>query len=216
MYDRSGAEPLYVDDTGCLLSEKRVGRGTVLFLGCAPSRFARSAEASAQLRALVRHAVERNASATYREQAHLRLKRGRYTIAKTFDEGLVLPGTSVNVLQARLPVVSDLRLGPHQVAVLYDASPDLDSNRPGLLFSSSCVEWVSAQRDGLRIVVSGASGVYGTCRVYTAGRKPSNIRTVTAGGREVHIQTEHDGRTMLLRYPNEPFGLAIHIAWRPD
>ena len=113
-------------------------------------------------------------------------------------------------------MVSDVQLGPDQVAVLYDASPDLTSNRPGLLFSSSCVEWVSAQREGLRMIVSGASGVYGTCRVYTAGRNPSRIRAVAVGGREVHARTEHDGHTMLLRYPNEPLGLAVDMAWRTD
>jgi len=216
MYDRSGADPLYVGAAGGLLSEKKVGRGTVIFFGCSPSRFAQSAEACAQLRALVRHAVERNGSATYREQAYLKLKRGRYTIAKTFDEGLVIPGTYVNVLHARLPVVLDVRLGPDQVAVLYDASPALDSNLPGVLFSSSCVEWVSTQPERLRMIVSGASGVYGTCRIHTAGRKPSKIRAVAVAGHEVHPRTEHDGHTMLLCYPDEPFGLAIDIAWRTD
>jgi len=125
---------------------------------------------------------------------------------------LTLRGQYVDVLQANLPVVSEVRLGPDQLTVLYDASPDLGGD-PRLLFSSSCVEWRAQETDRLRLIVSGARGVFGTCRVFTGGRSVASIRALTAAGREVSVDARVDGNTVLLRYPNEPFGLGIRIDW---
>ncbi|PJB61775.1 MAG: hypothetical protein CO096_27455 [Armatimonadetes bacterium CG_4_9_14_3_um_filter_66_14] len=211
-YGDSGARPLYASQGAALLSEKEVGNGTVLCFGASPSSFARSAEAADQLRALVRYAVEGRKRGSYREQQYFRLQRGRYLIVKTFEEPLTLRGQYVDVLQANLPVVSEVRLGPDQLTVLYDASPDLGGD-PRLLFSSSCVEWRAQETDRLRLIVSGARGVFGTCRVFTGGRSVASIRALTAAGREVSVDARVDGNTVLLRYPNEPFGLGIRIDW---
>ena len=210
-YEGSAARPLYAGEAGTLLSEQAVGKGTVLLFGASPSHFARSPEAAEQLRALARYAVEQKLGDTFREQGHIKLRRGRYVIAKTFDEELELRGRYVNVLQADLPVVSRVRLGKDELAVLCEVSDK--QTDPALLHASSCVEWQSEEVDRLRMIASGASGTFGTCRVFTAGRKMASLRAVTADGQDVEVQVEADGETALLRYPNEPFGIAMDIAW---
>lgn len=211
-FQDSGAHALLSNESGALLAEKSVGQGTVLFLGTPPSWFARSPEAATRLRALVQYGMERKLGLAYREQTSLTLRRGRYTIARTFEEGLYLPGRWVDVLDADLPTLDAVDLPADSVAVLYDAGPDTEGG-PRLLFSSSCVEWKEERPDRLRIVLSGAGGVAGTCRIFAAGRRIAEMRTFAAEGAEAGVQVKTEGDTILLRYPNAPSGIAVDLRW---
>lgn len=211
-YSGSGARGLYTSASGDFLSERTVGKGSVLFCGAPPWRFSRSRETAEELRALVRYALGKTPGPPYEEHNYLKLRRGRYVIAKTFDTELTVSGPCVDVLEATLPVLPSVTLKPGRVAVLYDARPDM-ADGPRLLFSSSCVEWKAERNDRLRLIVSGARGVRGTCRVFTAGRKVRSLRAVAADGRAVPVHTIPEGNTLLLRYDNEPFGIAIDLTW---
>jgi len=211
-YRDSGARPLYANRQDALLSERRSGDGVILFCGLPPWRFARVKEGAGQLRALVRYGMSKTRGPAYAERGYLKLRRGRYVIAKTFDRSLTLPGRYVDVLQATLPVVENVSLKPDQLAVLRDVGPDV-AGGPRLLFSSSCVEWKAETPDRLRLIVSGAEGVTGTCRVFTAGRKVKSLKAATDAGRPVEVESRAEGDTLLLRYSNAPFGVALDLAW---
>ncbi len=211
-YEGSGAKALYADAAGELLSERQCGRGTVLFFGASPAWFARSAEGARALRGLVRYAMADKAGEGFHEQGYIKLERGRYTIAKTFDEPLEMRGRYVDVLDANLPIVTQRLLGPDELAVLYDAAPDM-SGGPRVLFASSCVEWKAEEEARTRMILSGAKGTYGSCRLYAAGRRIEALRAVAAEAREVKVEARAEVDTVLLRYPNETFGLAVDITW---
>ena len=208
----SGARTLLGNESGPLLAERQFGRGTVLFFGAPPSWFGRSPEAASRLRALVQYALERKLGLPYRERTHLTLRRGRYTTARTFGKGLRLPGRWVDVLDADLPLRDEVVLRPDAVAVLYDAGPDLVGG-PRLLFSSSCVEWKEERSDRLRVILSGASGVPGTCRIFAGGRRLAEVRALSAEGTAVKVESEAESGSILLRYPNAPSGLALDLRW---
>ena len=213
-YADSGATSLYEGEAGALLSERRHGEGWVLHFGAPASWFARSPEAAEQMQALTRYALERKLGAQYREQGYVKLERGRYVIAKTLDAPLDLTGRFINVLDARLPLVSEVHLDPDRAAILYDAAPDMTGD-PRLLFCSSCVEWKREDPDRLRLIVSGAKGTFGTARVFTGGKRIASLKAATVEGRAVEVEREVEGETVLLRYPNEPYGVAIEVSWAP-
>jgi len=208
-YQGSGAEELYRGKAGALLSQKAVGDGWVLHFGAPGSWFSRSPQSANQLRALCRYVMEEHLGQAYREQGYLRTDRGRYTVARTFDEGLTLAGRFVNVLDPALPVVDGVELAPDGLAVLRDVAPDMAGD-PSLLFASSCVEWSAASAQRVAAILSGASGTMGTCRVFTGGRTAA-VEVLDAQGREVAVEAIAERETLLLRYPNRPFGLAVEV-----
>jgi hypothetical protein len=211
-YDGSGADVLLADDREALILERRAGRGRVVFCGLAPSYFVGSEAGDEHLRALVRRLVQ-GAGQRYVERPYIKLRRGDYVIARTFDEKLHIKGAYVDVLKPDLPVLDGLRLNPDQLAVLKTAGTR-DTEAPRLLHSSSCVEWRSEAPERTRLIVSGALGVRGACRIATAGRKLATSRATAATGREPDLVVRSDGDSVLLTYENLPNGMAIDIAWK--
>jgi len=211
-YERSGAADLYAAGDEALLSQMQVGQGTVLLFGASPAWFAQSAAASDQLRALTRYALQQ-AGGTYHEQGHIKLRRGRYTIAKTFDQALDIEGAYLNVLDAKLPLVQSVHLEPDELAVLRDVAPDMQGEQPKLLFAASCVEWQSEEDTRTRLIVSGARGTTGVCRLFTAGKSIASLRATDTKGNAPLVDIQTHGDTALLSYPNEPMGLALDIQW---
>jgi hypothetical protein len=209
-YDASGAEVLLSDGKDALLQEKRVGKGRVLQCGLPGRYFTASEAADRQMRALAERLV-RAAGQRYVEKPYLKLRRGPYVIAKTFDGTLSIPGRYVDVLEPDLPVVSDVSLAPDRVAVLKAAPPD---DRPAILHCSSCVEWSSDEPSRTRLIVSDALGIKGSCRVATGGRSLAEVRATSTTGERIDVSTHADADTLLLRYDNQPSGIGVDIRWR--
>ncbi|MBM3498380.1 MAG: hypothetical protein FJX74_06880 [Armatimonadetes bacterium] len=209
-YDDSGAEVLLGDGKDALALQKTFGQGRVLFCGLPGRCFAATERGDRQLRALMRHLVEA-AGHAYAEQHHLKLRRGPYVIAKTFDGPLSLPGRYVDVLKAELPVVRDVRLAPDRVAVLKAVET---VGRPQVLHCSSCVDWSDEAPMRTRLIVSDALGVHGACRLATGGKTLQSATVTSATGEAVEVATREEADTLLLRYDNQPSGLAIDVKWR--
>jgi hypothetical protein len=199
-------------DGDALIAERKVGEGMVACVGLSPSIFAQSPQGADRLRQLVRYLVERHAGAEYREQSCLRVDRGRYVAAKTFDGPLTIRGAYVDLLKADLPIVREVSLGPDQWCLLYDARPDMGPE-PRLLYSSSCVEWRKEEPARTRLSVSGALGVRGTCRLWTGGARLASARAVDAMAQPAQIDSQTQGDTVLLGYDNRPQGLGITLEW---
>jgi len=212
LYDDPGATPLLTGADGAVAQERALGRGTVIQVALPPAWFARSPHAAQAMRSLAHYALEAKLGVPWQEQQYLKVSRGRYVIAKTLGESLSLEGPYLNVLEADLPIVDRVDLGPDQVAVLLD--PELGRrDAPGLIFSSSCVEWTDEAPSQTRLIASGAKGVTGTMRLYSAGRVPQEVVARAANGRDVAVEIVPQGDTVLLRYPNEPLGLGIRVGW---
>jgi len=211
-YDESGASTLLADGRDGLVLEKPAGKGRVVFCGLPGRYFVGSEAADQQIRALVRHLVE-SGGRRYVEKPYLKLRRGNYVIAKTFDGKLRLDGTYVNILKPDLPVVDGLRLGPDGLAVLKTLG-EREGKAPRLLHSSSCVEWKSEEADRTRLIVSGALGVKGACRIATRGRELGTLEATAATDREPNLEVRSDGGTVLLTYDDLPNGTAIDVRWQ--
>lgn len=211
-YDGSGADVLLGDDQDALVLEKGLGKGRVVVCGLPPRYFAGSEAGDRHLRALARRLVIA-AGHRYVEKPYIRLRRGDYVIAKTFDGELRIGGTYVDVLKPDVPVVDDVRLGPDELTVL-KAVPPRDAKSPRLLHSSSCVEWKSEEADRTRLIVSGPLGVKGVCRIATGGRELAKINAVAATERSADVQATAAEDSALLTYENLPNGMAIDIKWR--
>ena len=211
-YDESGADALLADAQDALVLKKQAGKGRVVFCGLPGRYFVSSEAADRQLRVLVRRLVA-SAGRKYVEKPYIELQRGDYLIAKTFDGKLRLDGRYVNVLQPDLPVVNGLRLGPDELAVLKTVGAR-DSNVPRLLHSSSCVEWKSEGADHMRLIVSGALGVKGACRIATGGRRLASVEATVATGREPNAEVRSESDTVLVTYDNLPNGIALDIRWQ--
>jgi hypothetical protein len=208
-YDDSGARVLLTDGRDALALEKRFGKGRVLFCGLPGRHFTASETGDRQVRALTRRLVEA-ASRGYAEQPYLKLRRGSYVVAKTFDRPLAIPGRFVDVLRAELPVVSDVQLPADRVAVLKAIEA---ADRPTVLHCSSCVEWSDEAPDRTRLIVSDALGVRGSCRIAAQGREIASLTGTAANGKAAEVEVRVEADTVLLRYDNRPNGLAIDVQW---
>jgi hypothetical protein len=206
-YAESGGTALLADGADALVLEQRVGKGRLAFCGLPGRHFTASEEGDRRLRALVRHLVE-SSGREYVEQPHMVLRRGEYLVAKTFDGDLRLPGRYLNILQATLPVVEGVELGPDRLAVLKVVEP---GDRPRVLHCSSCIEWKSEEPGRVRLIVSDALGVRGACRLWTGGRPATETRSLSATGEAVDLSVEREGETLLLRYEDQPNGIAIEL-----
>ena len=209
-YDDAGAAPLVAGGADALVLENQVGKGRVLVCGLPGRHFAGSERGDRQLRALVARLVAA-AGRQYVEKSYVRLRRGDYVIAKTFDRELRIEGRYVDVLKPDLRVVDGVHLAPDSLAVLHDVSRLMQPGKPRVLFCSSCVEWKSEEPTRVRLIVSSALGVRGACRVWTGGRKVEALRGTSAIGGEVKIDVRTEGDTLLLAYDNLPNGIAIDI-----
>lgn len=113
-----------------------VGGGHVVYVGVAPAVFAGSPGAADALRNLVRHAVDTWTDATYQESGYMVLRRGDYVVARGLEGGTTLPGTFVDLLDHRLPIVTDVRIAPGDSALLFDASDRLTAAQPTAVYAS--------------------------------------------------------------------------------
>jgi len=211
-HDGTGAEPLVASGADALVLEQQVGKGHAFFCGLPGRHFAGSELGDRQLRALVAR-LTAAAGRQYVEKPYLKLRRGDYVIAKTFDRELRIEGHYVDPLRPDLPVLDDVHLAPDSLAVLRDVSGLMQPGKPRVLFCSSCVEWKSEEPTRTRLIVSGALGVRGACRLWTGGRKMATLRGTSASGGEVKIDVRTEGDTLLLTYDNLPNGIAIDLRW---
>lgn len=207
--DDPALTPLYSGPRGVLLAEMPAGRGHVLVWSASPAWFARSAEGARQLRGLTRYAVEDKLGLEWREQGHLKLQRGPYVVARTLDEPLALEGRFIDLLSPTLEVMQDPVLPPDDMAVLRRFPPG--NVEPAVAHSSSCVEWRQESEAGVRMILSGARGTVGVTRVQTGERRLTGIRALNVRGEAPEIEALPGPDSLLLRYPNEPFGLAVQV-----
>ena len=185
-------------------------KGTLLHVGVAPGFFSGSERSAAMLRALTQYAMQR-AGGIYREPGFLRLKRGRYTIVRTFNEGVTVEGRTISLFSPTLAVAANREIPPRSLALLADAPP---TALPRLAFASGRVQAKMETNSATRFFVRGSAGANGAARLISNGKKLGGVRATDWIGRPVAVQEYVESGSVLLRYANHPDGVIVYVGWR--
>ena len=203
--------PLYeLRNGGVPVWAQTVERGTLLNVGVAPGFFSASERSAAMLRALTQYATQR-AGGVYHEPGFLRLKRGRYTIIRTFNEGVTVEGRTVNLFSPTLAAAEDREIPPRSLALLADIS---ESGPPRVAFVSGRVIARLETSQVTRFFVRGPGGTTGAARIASHGEKLDGVRASDWLGRPVAIREFVENGSILLQYPNHPDGVIVYVGWR--
>ena len=198
---RSGGTPVWMQS---------VGKGLVIDVGVAPGFFSASERSAELLRVVVQYA-QRRAGGAYREQGSLTLRRGKYIIVRTFGEAYDVEGRTIDLLSPSLPVADDRTIPPRSLALLCDIGPDDEA--PHIGFVSGRVQAKVETSAATSFFVRGPLNTPGAARLHAGGRHLSGARAIDHLGRTVNVQAVPEGDTVLLRYPNDPDGIAVRVGW---
>ncbi len=199
---RSGGSPVWM---------QTVGRGLVINVGVAPGFFSANERSAGLLRALVRYGVGR-VGGSVKEADALRLKRGRFTIVRTYDDSETVEGRTVDLFSPTLSAAEDREIPPRSVALLCDIGSQDDP--PHIGFVSGRVQAKVEAPTTTAFYVRGPLGTTGVARLNAGAMRLAGARAIDRLGRPVSVQAEPDGRTVLLRYPNDPDGVMVRVGWQ--
>lgn len=192
--------------------EQKVGAGTVIFVGIAPSFFASSKEAADILRAIVAYGCAR-AGVDYREQSYMKIRRGRYLAIRTFDKALRLHGNFVDVLDPRIPVLTDPEIPRQALSVLADVTDSLKDSRPRILLTSDRIEGSVEKSTETQLFVTGPLHNKGVVRLSTGNKRIQTIIVRDTMEKAVPFTYEIENDTLFVNYDSLPDGVVILITW---
>jgi len=198
---RSGGTPVWMQN---------VGKGLVINVGVAPGFFSASERSAELLRAVVQYA-QRRAGGAYREQGSLTLRRGKYIIVRTFGDAYDVEGRTIDLLSPTLSVADDRAIPPRSLALLYDLGSDEDP--PHIGFVSGRVQAKVETSTTTSLFVRAPLNTPGVARLHAGGKRLTGARAIDHLGRNIPVQAVPEGDTVLLRYPNDPDGIALRIGW---
>lgn len=211
----TNAESLYLTE-GTSMSpffEQKVGEGTVIFCGIAPSFFASSPEAADLLRDIVRYGCEKSKH-PYREQHHMTVRRGRYVAARSFDKPVTIRGKYVNVLEPELAFVTNPRVEAGDLAVYADVKGMLTDRKPRVMLSSSRLEAKSESADLTSVLLSGPLGTRGVVRFSMAGKSPKSVMVLDGcEGWPLEFEQKIENGTLLISHDGLPHGVNVRVYW---
>jgi hypothetical protein len=210
--DEEAPIPLYALRAGGVpVWAQTVGKGLVVNVGIAPGYFSSSERSAGLLRALTQYAHQK-AGGVYREPGYLQIKRGRYTVLRTFSEPRTVEGRTIDLLASNLPVAVDRVIPPRSLALLVDLPAGGTQPRIGFTSGRTVAKLETATTTAL--FVRAPLNTVGVTRIHAAGRSLDAARAVDRLGRPVNLQAAEEGDSLLLRYPNHPDGVVLRIGWR--
>jgi hypothetical protein len=203
-YELAGAETLYLyTPSGERLSSpatvgvlQTVGRGGIVLLGFSGRAFGNSPNGETQLRQLIRLVVGR-AGQRYRERARLAVRRGDWVVAYGTYRMTLLRGTYLDVLDPRLPVLTDVPLEPRMGRMLLRVEDRL--KRPGLLHTNAQRVLQHETTQQLAYLLQGPEGVPGVARLSMRNLQ-GQVQLLDRWGRPVPMNVERAGGTLLIRW----------------
>ncbi len=193
--------------------EKRVGKGSVMWLHESPAALAQLAEGDARLVATLKQASVR-AGLRWRETNYLLLRRGPYVLAAGLDESVggepkTLRGRFVNLFDPELRVQKTINLVPGARLFLLDL--DAASGKQPQVLASACKALPTGKSaNSLAIAVE---GVVNTPAIVLL-RAPAAPRSVRLASQPVEtFKYASEDRLLWIRFPNEakPRELAIQF-----
>jgi hypothetical protein len=190
-----------------------VGQGKVYVECCHPAWFTRSAENAQRLRELVGMAVADGGERLIERNA-IRLRRGPYLIAATFDESvaeapLLLQGNFVDLLDPQLAVRRDVELAPGEQAWLVDLAR-VRGDVPRMLAAAGRIEKWNVANNVVEYTISTPAETPVVARLRLAAA-PSEV--VVDGQRVETIEWDEMSHTVLVRHPGKPEGVPVKVSW---
>ncbi len=191
------------------------GKGSVVVVRKHPAYFSRSKESADELRSIVRNCVAKQGQQLI-ERNHFLLRRGPYVIAATLnesvsEESLVLKGKFLDLLEADLPIKSEVAVAPGTQAWLLDLAK-VTAPAPALLAGAGRIEsWIPAA-DSLTYVISTPLNTETVVRLLL----PKAPKSVAIDGQAADgsaFSWDAGSSTLLLRHPGNPKGVAVAIGW---
>jgi hypothetical protein len=188
----------------------REGQGAVLWEKLSPAALSRQPGGDQKVRELAMRAAAA-AGLAWKETAAIALQRGPYVIAAGSEgapEGKappVLRGKYVNLFDAGLPVLTEVRLTPGRRLLLYDL------NAPGSSAIAAAACRIRNERRTGRILQFRADGIAETTAALrmAAARAPSSVLANEKPLSQESWRFE-DG-TLFLTFPNAPEGVEIRV-----
>jgi len=205
-YEAPGLDALRDVDGNALVFRTKVGAGTVTFCGLQPGVFCSSRDWDDLLPRLLLEAPKISPS--------LSSRRGPYLSVRGLENGgYSAEGLYVDLLDARLPVVTTVTLGPDTCGFYKDWTAIRDRGEPALIASSAHVEYRAEAAGSTRLLLQGPEGTGGAARLYCAGRRASVAEAIFTDGKTAPVSIEEDGDTALLRFACDPLGVAVRVAY---
>jgi hypothetical protein len=198
---RAGGAPVWA---------REVGKGLLVYAGVAPGFFSSSERSAALLRGLTQYAYQR-AGGVYREPGFLRVKRGRYTVVRTFGKSVTLEGQTLDLLSPTLSITNNRVVPPRSLAVVREVE---DSRAPGIAFVSGRVQAKLETQTATAYFSRGPLNTSGVARILSHGKRLAGARAADRLGRTVFLQAEVQGDTVFVRYPNHPDGIVVRLIWQ--
>jgi hypothetical protein len=200
-----------------------VGNGAVVLSKANPISFARSKEGADACRNLLKHAIAALNDTEYRyvERNYLKIRRGPYIAAACLDEScgtesLILSGSFIDLTNANLPVINELKLNPGERGFVRDLAYDCEKPEAvSIVASSSRIEEWDLSDNGFTFVTTAPEGVVVSTRLKLR-TETKGISAVQAGAEaavSVDAQWDKISGTLLLRYNGNPKGTVLTIKW---
>lgn len=199
---RSGGAPVWMQP---------FGKGLVINVGVAPGVFSANERTAGLLRSLVNYGTRRVGGAM-KESDALILRRGKFTIVRTFDDTATIDGRTIDLFSPTLAAAEDREIPARSVALLYDLGPQ--DAPPHIGYVSGRVQARLETAAVTSFYVRAPAGTPGAARLHTGGRRISGVKALDRLGRSVDVQVDVDGSTALLRYPNDPDGILVRVGWQ--
>ena len=86
-----------------------------------------------------------------------------------------------------------------------------------MLFATHRARTLESNAGRTRVILEGPAGTEGFVRIFPAGMSLTGVEARATDGRFIPVQVRPDGRTLKVRYPQEPRGLNLTLRWiRPE
>jgi hypothetical protein len=197
------------------------GQGWTVIVPDSPAALAHDPEGAVRVLHQVKAACAPLARA-WREGNVLVLRRGAYTVAAGMDEAgdassIVLPGHFVNLFDAQLAICTDPQIQPDSRWLLYDLA-HCPEDRPWVIAAAGRVRDEGYDAHTLSFVVEGMAETLCAVRAMLP-LKPTSVTVETVegpsavGDDEVTYAWDVASKTVLIRFPNHPEGMAVSVCW---
>ena len=208
----SGTPSINLRNGGVPVWAQTVERGTLLNVGVAPGFFSASERGAEMLRALTQYAAQRAGRTFTANRAILRLKRGRYTIVRTFNESATVEGRTINLFLA--DAFRSRRIGRFRRVLSLCSWTFPKTATPHVAFVSGRVYARLETAQVTRFFVRGPGGTTGAARIASHGKKLDGVRATDWIGRPVAVREFVENGSVLVEYPNHPDGVIVYVGWR--
>lgn len=193
--------------------EDSVGDGTLIFVGIAPKYFASSPQSGNLLRAITAYGCEK-AGLVYKEQGYIKMRRGRYIAAHSFDQPVELDGSFIDILNPKLPILNNPVIPAGGLAVMADVGAMLSDSKPRILLASDRIEASGEEASTTRLLLTGPLKTKGVVRISSAGKSLHSVSALNAD--EDSVPTEHkmEQNTLFVKYNSLPEGVMLTVEWQ--